>query len=355
MLYPKNRIIILSDAIRTGKTTALSNWLATVQSKAGFICPDRDKTRKLLNLQTGFYHNFEVTGSVEDSISIGKFHFSKKVIKLACDSVLEALHRPFQFLVLDEIGKLEIELEQGFYPILNQIIATYQQPGNGHLILVIRDTLLQKGIEKFQLQSAKILNLQEFIAATQTHGLVLAGGNSSRMGTSKALINYHQQAQHDYLYQNLKEHCKHVFLSLKTNTATTNPNQVPCLLDDADYSEMGPMNGLISAFNHNPLCNWLLLACDYPFLKSTDIATLFKHSQNVNTSICYGTDNNYEPLLAVYQLNNYMLFWEMLQNGNQSLRKFQERMQAKIIQPSSNDILFSADTPKDKMEAIEKL
>ena len=355
MLFPKNRIIVLSDTVRSGKTTALNKWLAPIQSKAGFICPDIGNSRKLLNLQTGTYHDFEVNEHEEDCVSIGKFHFSKSVIEKASLAILLALKTDVQFLVMDEIGKLEIESDEGFYPILSEVIATYQKPGNGYLILVIRDSLIQKGIDKFNLQDAILLNLQEFSAATRLHGLVLAGGNSSRMGFPKGLITYQHTSQQDKLYHDLNSYCNKVYLSLKVNSIQTNPTNLPSLLDDKDYPEMGPMSGLISALNKNPLCNWAVLACDYPFLKNTDIEFLIKHSASVNTSVCFGIENQFEPLLAVYHLNDFKAFWNLLQSGNQSLRKFQNCIQPQVLKPKDNSILFSADTPSDMKEAKLKL
>ena len=355
MLYPKNRIIILSDAIRTGKTSALASWLENVHSKAGFICPDIENSRKLLNLQTGIYHDFELKVKTDDCTSIGKFHFSNQVIQQTCLETLEASQKGFQFLVLDEIGKLEIESDLGFFPILHQLFASYKQAGNGYLIVVIRDSLLQKAIEKFNLQSARILNLKEFKSSIQTHALVLAGGNSSRMGTPKGLISYHNNIQQDYLYNCLKQHCDHVYLSLKSNSISTNPSSLPYILDDIDYPDMGPTSAYLSAVNFNPLCNWILLACDYPFLKSRDIEFLLKYANIAKTSVCYGLEKQYEPLLAVYHLNNHLEFWMILQMGNQSLYKFQEKIKPKVLMPISRAVLFSANTPEEMMEAKELL
>ncbi|MFY8021547.1 MAG: NTP transferase domain-containing protein [Bacteroidia bacterium] len=354
-MHPKNRIIILSDAIRTGKTTTLANWLENIDSKAGFICPDIENKRKLLNLQTGIYYDFELKEKSDNSTSIGKFHFSNDIIQKACKETLDAATKEFHFLIMDEIGKLEIETDLGFYPILNSIISNYQKPGNGYLILVIRDTLLQKALIKFNLKDSKILNLTEFKSAIQTHALVLAGGNSSRMGLAKGLISYHGSNQQDYLYSCLKLHCDHVYLSLKTNTTNTNPSELPCILDDEDYTDMGPTSAYISALNHQPLCNWILIACDYPFLKHRDIEFLYRFAEISKSSVCYGIEKMYEPLLAVYHLNDHFQFWNLLNNGNQSLFKYQKVIKPKVLMPISRAVLFSANTPEEMQEAKELL
>ncbi len=355
MIPAENRIIILSDDIRTGKSIALSNWLKNIRSKGGFLTPDIDNKRKLLSLNTGIYHNFEVEETAVDKVSIGRFHFSKKVMDDAAEEVLYIIDKGVQYLIIDEIGRLEIESNLGFFPILNELISSYQKPGLGYLILVIRQSLLQKGIEKFHLQNAKILNLNEFNSAIQSQGLVLAGGESSRMGISKGLINYHGLNQQDFLYKELSKHCEKVYLSLKQNTFENNPSNLPSIIDNPLFADKGPMSALISAILENPLANWYVLACDYPYLKCRDIEFLYKFFINSEASVCFGKDKTYEPLLAIYHNNDFNTLWKMFSKGNESLKKFQDTIKPKVLMPIHDDILISVDTPEQMNEAKLKL
>ena len=47
------------------------------------------------------------------------------------------------------------------------------------------------------------------------NGLVLSGGQSSRMGRDKALIDYHGLPQYAYVYDLLLGFCDKVFISSK--------------------------------------------------------------------------------------------------------------------------------------------
>jgi len=255
----------------------------------------------------------------------------------------------------DEIGRLEIESNLGFYPILNEVISNYKKPGLGYLILVIRESLLQRGIEKFQLQNANTLNLEAFKSATKNQGLVLAGGDSSRMGIKKGLIKYHNKLQQDFLFEELSKHCEKVFLSLKINSIETNPSLLPAIIDNKSFLNKGPMSALLSALLQNPLANWYVIACDYPLLNARDIEFLYKYFVISESSVCYGKEKNYEPLLAVYHNNDFHALWKMFVRGNESLRKFQESIKPHVLMPINEDILISVDTPEQMTEAIVKI
>ena len=47
------------------------------------------------------------------------------------------------------------------------------------------------------------------------YGLIIAGGESKRMGFKKAFINYHGVPQLNHLFHLLSKHCEKVFTSCK--------------------------------------------------------------------------------------------------------------------------------------------
>jgi len=62
----------------------------------------------------------------------------------------------FWFLIIDEIGRLELNQNKGLEPALGVVINKFiNKEVSGNLILVIRDYLLEECIEKYQLQEAK--------------------------------------------------------------------------------------------------------------------------------------------------------------------------------------------------------
>lgn len=150
-------IYIFSRQIRTGKTTELKEWIESNKNVAGILTPDVDGRRKLLDIKTGAYHYLELNETIDNTIAVGRFYFDKNVFEKAQQILLSALQLRPEWLVIDEIGKLEIEQALGLEPAVGRIINEYKHPAK-NLLLVIRDSLLSKAIDHYKLENAVVVN-----------------------------------------------------------------------------------------------------------------------------------------------------------------------------------------------------
>ena len=160
-----HNIFILSAPIQSGKTTALMEfWERGVTSCDGFITPEIDESRKLILLDTDEEHPFELEdGDEKNSISIGRFKFSKSTFEIVKDKLRKLDKTAANLIIIDELGKLEME-GKGFEPELGAFLQNFKQDSkNKLLILVIRNTLLADAIEKYELEGASVLSLDLFI------------------------------------------------------------------------------------------------------------------------------------------------------------------------------------------------
>lgn len=155
----KGQIYIFSRAIRTGKTTALYNWLQAKEHAAGILTPDVHDRRMLYDISKKRYHTFEVNDSYGgEKITIGRFLFAKEAFDRGRGILADALAQQPAWLVIDEAGKLEIEQGEGWEPAILNIIHSYQAgQQQGNLLLVVRDTLLPQALKKYGLESAVLL------------------------------------------------------------------------------------------------------------------------------------------------------------------------------------------------------
>jgi len=103
------------------------------------------------------------------------------------------------------------------------------------------------------------------------NGLILGGGKSTRMGEDKLNIDYHGVSQLEYLNHILSPVCEDVFVSLSKDQGFDNT-----IVDT--FLGLGPYSGILSAFQKNPNCAWLTVACDVPLLNEKTIERLV--SQN---------------------------------------------------------------------------
>lgn len=151
-------IFIFSQSIRSGKTTQLKDWIREKISIGGFLTPDINDTRMLFDIRKQKMYPFQVAEDYQGAVvSIGKFRFAKSGFDTAKD-ILANASGSLEWFIIDEVGKLEIEQGEGFEPEVLRIIKRFQlQEMKGRLLLVIRDTLLEKAIEKYDLSGCIIL------------------------------------------------------------------------------------------------------------------------------------------------------------------------------------------------------
>lgn len=151
----KNEIFIYSDAIQTGKTTNVLAWVNDKENVCGILTPNVGNKRKLFNIADKQLLAFEADEqTIEDVQEIGKFIFLQSAFEQAKNILKSALPQKANWLIIDEIGKLEIQ-NKGLEPDLSHILNDFNsQSPQTKILLIIRDTLLEVAIQKYQLQKA---------------------------------------------------------------------------------------------------------------------------------------------------------------------------------------------------------
>ncbi|WCO01206.1 nucleoside-triphosphatase [Psychroserpens ponticola] len=155
-------IYILTGAIRTGKTTALLDWSNTRTNVDGLLCPD-DENGKRFFLKVKSNEGFKLEVESENKVTIiGNFKFLKSAFTEANDFLLSKFSETeHKFLIIDELGKLELKNE-GLHLSTEAIIPKYMQNENQHLILVVRDYLLDAILKHYTISKYKVLKKEDF-------------------------------------------------------------------------------------------------------------------------------------------------------------------------------------------------
>ena len=157
-------IYIVTGAIRTGKTTALLHWADSRQDTNGILSPDdANGTRCFLKLKPRQKLEFEVKipQPHQEVIHIGRFYFLKDAFS-AANAYIMALtqEKKYRYLILDEIGKLELK-NTGLHAAAKNSIKQHEYTTDNHLILVIRDTLLRELITHYGLTKFRCITKEE--------------------------------------------------------------------------------------------------------------------------------------------------------------------------------------------------
>ncbi|MCZ2100632.1 MAG: nucleoside-triphosphatase [Chitinophagales bacterium] len=157
-------IVILTGSVQSGKTTWLTGWTKGRTDVSGFICPDIDNTRFLYLLDEDILMSLQTdAGAKADTIQVGRFYFLKETFDF-----IHAWMRKFEgldknYVVIDEIGKLELK-GLGLEPELSIFLNLWQNSKkNQVLILVIRDSLLDSVIDKYQLNPKEIIGISDIL------------------------------------------------------------------------------------------------------------------------------------------------------------------------------------------------
>lgn len=191
---------------------------------------------------------------------------------------------------------------------------------------------------------------------TETYGLVVCGGNSSRMASDKSMLRYHEKPQRYQLYELLQPFCEKVFISCNAEQAGNMEQGFAFLTDHPSYRNMGPMAALLTAFTRYPYTNILFTGCDYPFLTNVDLRSFSGYCKGDGAVSFYNEQENmYEPLLAWYPFQSFDKLKKMQEAKEYSLQHFLKVTRAVKFYPANKKSLISIDTQEDFIKASVQL
>jgi molybdopterin-guanine dinucleotide biosynthesis protein A len=177
------------------------------------------------------------------------------------------------------------------------------------------------------------------------NALILAGGFSSRMGMDKSMIDYHGVPQHLHVAALLKPFVADVYLSCRAGQSIE--CQVPIITDT--ISDIGPMSGLIAAFEKNPNTAWLVMACDMPLVDEAVLQQLFdERDASKQATYFINPDSSMpEPLLAIYEASMLPLLKSHIDQQQYSMNRLLQHSDGKPLIPNEPAKLISVNTPEE--------
>ncbi|WP_027388112.1 NTP transferase domain-containing protein [Chryseobacterium gregarium] len=186
------------------------------------------------------------------------------------------------------------------------------------------------------------------------NGLVLAGGKSTRMGTSKEAIRWHGKEQRYWAADLLATFCDQVFISCRADQAEQADPAYRMLPDS--FPDWGPLGGILSAFRFRKDAAWLVVACDLPLLdqESLDFLVRSRNPDKVATVYESPAGGFPEPLVTVWEPASYPLLLEFVRSGKRSPRKFLMENDIVIVKPENPLALMNVNTPEEA-EAIREI
>lgn len=187
------------------------------------------------------------------------------------------------------------------------------------------------------------------------NGLVLVGGKSRRMGTDKALLDYHGQPQQDLMMNLLGKLCETTNLSCRPDQAGELAYTHEVLPDT--FLNLGPMGALLTAFRQAPDRAWLVVACDLPLLDEATLKYLIKNRNPSAVATAFQSpDNEFpEPLVAIWEPKSYQLLLQFMAQGYSCPRKVLINSPVHLVDAPDPDALMNVNTPEDVEVVLKKL
>jgi molybdenum cofactor guanylyltransferase len=188
------------------------------------------------------------------------------------------------------------------------------------------------------------------------HGLILAGGASSRMKRDKATLEYGGESQLDRAYRLASRHLAQVYVSVRESQVRDAARARYPLIVDTVAGE-GPIVGIRSALAAHKDAAWLVLACDLPFLTDTALEQLLEERDPAALATAFRSAHDAlpEPLCAVWEPAAAAALAAHQATGARCPRKFLMQHPVRLLDPRDRRALDNVNTPEEYDRALRLL
>ncbi|MGZ3940239.1 MAG: molybdenum cofactor guanylyltransferase [Flavisolibacter sp.] len=155
-------------------------------------------------------------------------------------------------------------------------------------------------------------------------GVVLCGGQSTRMGSDKGLLRQAEQSWAEIAAAKLSSLQMDVVISVNNEQFEDYSSIFPSdrlIVDDETISVKGPLLGLLTVHQDDPTDDLLVLACDMVNVNELILRRLVDaFNEGLYDAYVYKTKDVSQPLCAVYSSTGLKdVYWRYQHNG---LKKF---------------------------------
>jgi len=197
-------------------------------------------------------------------------------------------------------------------------------------------------------------------------GLILAGGQSQRMGQDKAFLPFGKTSLFDYVLHRFSCQINHIVIS----TASQHPTFIGCghelIHDLVPFAQLGPLSGLYAAFNYckqlEPKHHYdgiITIAIDTPFFPDNYVLCLCSAAAvKPHYALIAATEHRQHPTFSLWPLEYANILKSHLEKGNRSLLSFATQIKAETVifpSPGNQDPFFNINTPQERDLALKRL
>ncbi len=152
--------------------------------------------------------------------------------------------------------------------------------------------------------------------------VLLAGGESTRMGSDKAMLKWHGRPLWTCQLEKLRALTSNIFVSTRS-AVPWRPQDVKLVIDEAP--SRGPLSGITASLAIMETDCLLVLAVDMPFITLSHLKNTCDQAKPGMGAVPF-VNGKMEPLAAVYPKRAASIFAEALKGTDYSLQQVVRRL-----------------------------
>jgi molybdopterin-guanine dinucleotide biosynthesis protein A len=147
-------------------------------------------------------------------------------------------------------------------------------------------------------------------------GVILCGGESSRMGADKGLIQLQDKTWTQLAIKKIEELGFPAVVSISASQKEIYENLLPdnkLIVDDPVIALKGPVAAVLNVHLKYPADDLFVLACDLPLMESSVLDELYRFYliKNLFQAFVYTNNGEPEPLCGIYTASGLALIYNM--------------------------------------------
>jgi molybdopterin-guanine dinucleotide biosynthesis protein A len=177
--------------------------------------------------------------------------------------------------------------------------------------------------------------------------LILIGGQSTRMGSDKAFVQWQGQTLLEKAIDHLSEITEDIYLSVNVEQYDRLHGGYNCIQDR--YPDKGPLGGILSALEILQE-DLIVLAVDMPNLSATSVKDLISAAKDSNRITCYQYNEAIQPFPSYWPVQVLPKLEQSVLNNRLAMIKFIIEQQPNLISANDNELFKNFNRPDDMIE-----
>jgi len=150
-------ILIETGPTQTGKSTRLFKRFVDQPDTGGIITLHRNGLKTIYDISSRLWIPFQIREASEPVIRVGRYILSGKGFESARGILRRERERSVRWLIIDEVGPLELK-GMGLEPEIMNTVHHYAKHPHRNLLLVVRESLLSQVVRHYGIESYRLFD-----------------------------------------------------------------------------------------------------------------------------------------------------------------------------------------------------